>query len=266
MMRGVSDAPTPSGPAAGEPEPTVPLLPLSSEPTVVLPTGPAAAGTVPLPQPLLGGPAPAGGPGGGSAGGSAGGGLAPVPPAPPSPRPEWGARFIVLGIGAVAGIAGYLAATRFLPRWWAHRVGAMADGSFTAGVSTGLVCGLLFTLLPLLVLRGVARRSATWPTRFLLVVLAFLLAVPNLITLFVVLGTNAAAHAAERTFDVAAPGFRGATLVGALVGAVSAIGIWYLAWFLRRRRRQVEELRARLADREAARPDEADEADQGQPD
>ena len=56
--------------------------------------------------------------------------------------------------------------------------------------------------------------------------LAVLLAIPNLMTLGIVLGTGNAAHAGDRILDVEAPAFRGATLVGALIalGMVGFVG------------------------------------------
>jgi hypothetical protein len=172
------------------------------------------------------------------------------PPAPPPPRPAWGTRFAVLGVSLFAAVSGWFAATWFLPRWWAHRIGDVSDGTFTAGVFAGLVCGVAFTLFPLLILRAALRPNASWPGRFAVLVLALLVAVPNLITLGIVLGTNNAAHAAERTFDVEAPGFRGATLAGAVVGALAAVAAWVLLWRGRRRKRQVRELKAELARRD----------------
>lgn len=236
MMRGVSDAPTPGRPA-DEPGPPgdaalPPLTPAPAPPSVAQPPSQSAQPPV---RPLAGP-----------------GGLSATPPGPPPPRTAWGTRLFVLVLGALAGIGGYLAATQFLPRWWAHRIGAVSDGAFSTAVTAGLLCGVVFTLLPLLALRRVLRRGTAWSLRFLLLVLAFLLAVPNLMTLFVVVGSNSAAHAAERTFDVDAPGFRGATLAGAVVGAVLAVAWWWLRFVLRRRRTQVADLRAALAQKEAA--------------
>jgi len=266
MMGGVDDARQPSAdPAAASGTPTtpLPLSPLTPDraPAAVTepPVAPAASSSSPSSAPSApGADAPV--PLAGTAPAKPQFGAA--PPAPPRPRTAWGARLVVLVVGALAGIGGWFAATRFLPRWWAHRIGDVSDGTFTAGVSAGLVCGLAFTLLPLLVLRGVVRRSASWTARFTLVVLAFLLAVPNLITLGIVLGTNNAAHAAERTFDVEAPGFRGATLAGAVVGGLLAVAFWVLLGWGRRRRRQIADLKARLAERdEQAKAPTADPED-----
>ena len=55
-------------------------------------------------------------------------------------------------------------------------------------------------------------------------------------TLGIVLGPGSGAHAGDRTLDVEAPGFRGATLGGALL-ALAAIGfVWYLLSSRRRAR------------------------------
>ena len=44
------------------------------------------------------------------------------------------------------------AASAFLPRWWSHRIGNQADGSFTNGIGLGLFYGFTFTLVALVVL------------------------------------------------------------------------------------------------------------------
>lgn len=50
--------------------------------------------------------------------------------------------------------------------------------------------------------------------------LALVAALPNLMTLTIVLGGSSAAHAGERVLDVDAPGFRGASLTAAIVAGV----------------------------------------------
>jgi hypothetical protein len=235
MMRGVSDAPT-SGRPDDEPGPPgdglPPLTPSQPPPSVTQPPAPPSG---PAARPL-----------------ASPGGLSPVPPGPPPPRTAWGARLFVFVIGALAGIGGYFAATRLLPRWWAGQISQIADQSFTKGITAGLVCGLVFTLLPLLVLRSSLRRGASWSARFVLLVLAVLVAVPNLITLFVVASSNDSVRIASDVFDRQAPGFRGATLAGAVVGAALAVAWWWLRFVLRRRKTQVADLRAALAEKEAA--------------
>jgi glucan phosphoethanolaminetransferase (alkaline phosphatase superfamily) len=165
---------------------------------------------------------------------------------------SWTNRLIIGFAVVVSLVAGWFIAVSFLPRWWAQRVGQVSDGSFTAGVFSGLTCGVVFTAVPLLLLRPVVRRRARWGTRLTFLVLAALAAVPNLTTLGIVLGSGNAAHAGERIMDVDAPGFRGATLVGAVVGAAAVVVLWVLLWSRRRRRLEVARLREELRRREAA--------------
>jgi hypothetical protein len=74
------------------------------------------------------------------------------------------------------------------------------------------------------------------------VAFALLLAIPNLLTLGIVLGVGNAAHAGDRILDVEAPAFRGASFAGALI----AVGLATLVGYL-----MVSRARAR----DAVRPD-----------
>ena len=74
--------------------------------------------------------------------------------------------------------------------------------------------------------------------------LALLFALPNLMTLSVVFGGSSAAHAGERIMDVKAPGFRGASLVGAIIAALVFVGVVVLTIQYRRRGRQLAKARA----------------------
>jgi hypothetical protein len=160
-----------------------------------------------------------------------------------APPVDWGRRATLVGVGLVLLIIGYFIATAFLPRWWAHRVGDMSNGTFHWGVWWGLFFGFLFTLAPLFVLRQLVR-DVSWASRGWLLAGAVLLAAPNLMTLGIVLGTGNGAHAGDRTLDDNAPGFRWATLFGVL-GAV-ALFVLVQYWFAkhRRTRRELGKMRA----------------------
>lgn len=113
-------------------------------------------------------------------------------------------------------------------------------GSFAKGIGWGLVYGGLGTAVPLFLLLSavlVWRRRAG---RFLAgaaVVVATLAAIPNLMTLTIVLGGSNAAHAGERILDVDAPAFRGASLVGAIVAALVFLAVVGLVLLRKWRRR-----------------------------
>jgi hypothetical protein len=140
----------------------------------------------------------------------------------------------LVGVALVVVLVAF--ASAFVPRWWAHRVGDYTDESFRGGIVLGLVLGFVFTFFPLALAAIGLRRIGPWRGKLLALVGAALLAAPNLLTLSVVLGTGNAAHAADRTLDVQAPGFRGASLVGALVAVVLVAAPIYLAYSPRRRR------------------------------
>jgi len=161
------------------------------------------------------------------------------------PRLEiWAKRALIWICAAVGLIAlGFLGAA-FLPRWWAHLVGDQVNGSIVAGVALGLFYGFVFTVLPLLMLRfafSKRRRLKTWGIMF---AVAILLAAPNLLTLGVVLGSGHAAHAGERTFDVEAPAYRGASLAGAILAVVAFGLLTYLISERGRTRRELLRLRS----------------------
>ena len=110
-----------------------------------------------------------------------------------------------------------IVASATVPRWWAHRVGDQVDGSITQGTTLGLVYGFVFTLLPIVAIVLILRWRRTWKTILAAVLIGVVLALPNLMTLSIVVGRGNAAHAGDRTLDVDAPAFRGASLVGAIV-------------------------------------------------
>jgi hypothetical protein len=176
----------------------------------------------------------------------------PAQPARPAQKPL-GHRLLLLGVILVAAVVVYFIAAATIPRWWAHRIGDQVDGSGTAGIGLGLFYGFVFTFLPLLVLSFALVRRRSWRMRAWFLAGAIVLALPNLFTLGIVLGTGSAAHAGERTLDVEGPYFRAATLAGAIVGVLAVVGVRYL-WYSRRRHKQRE---GRLRDELRTR-DEAD--------
>ncbi|HEY5853021.1 MAG TPA: permease, partial [Aldersonia sp.] len=142
--------------------------------------------------------------------------------APAAPKPNWVRRIVLVLCGIAAVIVTYLILASFVPRWWAQRAAALSDASFARGTAWGLFFGIVCTLVPLLlVLLAVLvfkREKLRGWLAGIAVVVALLVALPNLMTLSVVLGTNSAAHAGERVMDVEAPGFRAGSLWGAIIG------------------------------------------------
>lgn len=127
---------------------------------------------------------------------------------------------------ALIGLA-FLAAA-FLPRWWSHRVGHQVNGSMSVGIILGLFYGFVFTGLPLVTALLGFRKRRPWRVWGGLAALAIVLAGPNLLTLGIVIGSGHGAHAGQRTLDVDAPGFRGASLAGAIIAALAVAAVEYL--------------------------------------
>lgn len=175
---------------------------------------------------------------------------------PPPPRRNWGRRLVTVAAVAVAVLVLALIAAAVVPRWWAHRVGDQADGSMTAGIGLGIFYGLVFTALPLGLLWLTLRPKRSRRVWLFGVLGAIVLALPNLMTLSIVVGTGNASHAGERILDVEAPSFRGASLVGAVLGALVIGFVAYQQTQRRRIRRKASrlegELKAERAAREAA--------------
>ena len=175
-------------------------------------------------------------------------------PARPSLR-----RRALLVVGALVGIVvAYLIAAAVLPRWWSHRIGDQVDGSITAGIGLGLFYGFVFTVVPVLVLSFALRRRRSWRARAWLAGIAIVLALPNLLTLGIVLGNSNAAHAGERTLDVEAPDFRAGSLIGAIVGVAAVVALRYLMASRRRAKHRESGLRDELKIRDDAAKAAAD--------
>ncbi|MEV0343823.1 permease [Nocardia sp. NPDC050713] len=153
----------------------------------------------------------------------------------------WRNRIIGGVVLFVALIVTYLILAAFIPRWWAQRLAEMVNGSFAKGIGWGLLLGGMCTLVPLLLLLFAVLMWRKRAGKFLAgaaAVLAVLVAIPNLMTLTIVLGGNNAAHAGERILDVDAPAFRGACLVGAVLAVLFFLGAVYLATRRGMRRRK----------------------------
>ncbi|MFN0156378.1 MAG: hypothetical protein ACKVUT_18540 [Gaiella sp.] len=142
-------------------------------------------------------------------------------------------------IALVIWFAGIVIGVALLPRWWSHFVGDQVHGSITTGVILGIFYGFTFTILPLLILWFAFRKRRPWRQWLGWFVASLVFAMPNLLTLGIVVGTGNAAHAGERTLDVEAPAFRYASLAGAL-----AAGLLVAAWLVR----------GRLEERQRSRP------------
>lgn len=164
----------------------------------------------------------------------------------------WAKRALIVIVVFACLVGAGLLGAAFLPRWWSHRIADQANGSFTGGILVGLFYGFVFTMLPLAALWFAFHKRRPWKFWAGMFGVAVLLALPNLLTLGIVLGSGKGSHAGQRTLDVDAPGFRGAVLAG-VIAAVVVFVLWeYLRYSRRRARDQVERLRVELKERDQA--------------
>ncbi|HET9437717.1 MAG TPA: hypothetical protein VFO64_05915, partial [Gaiellaceae bacterium] len=159
------------------------------------------------------------------------------------PGANWGRRLLWAGGLFLVVLVATFVISATVPRWWAQRVGDQVDGSITQGTTLGLVYGFVFTLLPIVAIVLLLRWRRTWRTIAVALVLGIVLALPNLMTLSIVLGRGNAAHAGDRILDVEAPAFRGGTFAGALLACLLVGFVLYL--LLSRDRARSDERRAR---------------------
>ena len=119
----------------------------------------------------------------------------------------------------------------------------------------GLVYGFVFTFLPIIAIVLILRWRRTWKTIIAALAIGILLALPNLMTLSIVVGSGSAAHAGDRVLDVEAPAFRGGSLVGAVVAVLVVSLIVYLAVSRRRAHRTARRARSDLEKATTPPPD-----------
>jgi energy-coupling factor transporter transmembrane protein EcfT len=181
-------------------------------------------------------------------------------PAELEPGANWGRRLLWAGGLFLVVLVATFVISATVPRWWAQRVGDQVDGSITQGTTLGLVYGFVFTLLPIVAIVLLLRWRRTWRTIAVALVLGIVLALPNLMTLSIVLGRGNAAHAGDRILDVEAPAFRGGSLAGAIVAALLVGFLVYLVWSRNRARSHADRARdeLRAATGPAPAPDEPD--------
>jgi len=156
---------------------------------------------------------------------------------------------LILVLVALAVLA-YGTARDFFPRRWAEEVVRVVNGSLLRGLGAGFGVGLVFTLIPVLLLAQVRRRILSWTSRAIIAVVAVILALPNWLTMAVALGTTKSAVDGRVLLTESGPGFRVGSAGGSLVGLLVALVLVGFSLRLGHRRRQVAELRAKVNDLE----------------
>ena len=158
----------------------------------------------------------------------------------------WARRVLFGLLAAVALVIFFQVLSAYAPRSWSARVGRLVDGQMAIGIAWGLFYGIVFSFLGVLVAAQARRPKVALAFKPVVVLVGALMALPNWLTLWVVLGTTASAHAGERILDVQAPGFRWATLIGVIIGVGSALALELVLYRSRRRKQELSELNTKM--------------------
>lgn len=152
-------------------------------------------------------------------------------------------KIVVWIVLIVVAVIAYFVLAAVLPLWWADVIRNQVGGNLGAGILVGMFYGFVFTFVPLLVAWQATHRRVSWPLKIVILVIAVALAVPNLLTLAIMNGTNEASHNAQRIIGTDATWFPTWSLVSAIAAAVVflVLLIVWTAW--RRRGRKMKELK-----------------------
>ncbi len=154
---------------------------------------------------------------------------------------------LIVGVVAIVAVVGLvLLAGAIIPRWWSTRISNVVDERITVGTFLGIAIGAMFTLLPILMLWLGWRIRKSLRRWLVILVLAVIVASPNLATLGVWTGTGSGAESGRRKLDQFAPGFQGGTLFGVILGVVMAMIVMYLSFSRRRNRQTARDLKAQI--------------------
>ena len=159
---------------------------------------------------------------------------------------DWRRGLVLAGIGILTVLVVFLLVHNLAPVWWARLIGDFAQEQFGRAVLAGLIVGFGFTLVPLMILLLLLYRWSVW-AKIGLVIVAVVLAAPNLLTLWIHLGPTPATHAADRILDTDAFGFSASSRWGAIIGAV-AFGFWAWLFVARHQGRKITTLTTHARD------------------
>lgn len=171
---------------------------------------------------------------------------------------------IVLVLLVVAFVLWRIFATA-VPRTWSQHVAKQVDSKMSRGIFWGLFYGFVCSVIPVLVAWQARRTFLNWAWKLVVLLIAVLLALPNLLTLGISLGDNSASDAAWLKLTTDAPGFQWASLFGAIAGVLLALVVIVTGVMMRRRKSEVRDLKGQLADRDAPAPAPTDSTPEKEP-
>ena len=142
---------------------------------------------------------------------------------------NWPARIILAVVALLVLFIAYFALAAILPVWWANVIRDQVQGNLGAGILAGMFYGSVFTLVPLVVAWQATRKAIKWPWKIALILLAVVLATPNLLTAAIMISNSAAAHNGQRILGTEATWFPLWTQISA-VAAILIFVVGLILW------------------------------------
>lgn len=151
---------------------------------------------------------------------------------------------------ALGALFGWLIAIWFGFRAWANWLGNRIDGNMVEGTLWGLCLGFFFSLIPLIVARQALRRRLSFVARMVILVIAVVVALPNIATLSIRFGTDKGSEIARNILQTDASGLITGTYIGMGfgVGVFLLLVVWGLIrWNDKRKTRKLSRKLAEMA-------------------
>ena len=126
-------------------------------------------------------------------------------------------------------VIAYFALAAVLPVWWANVIRNQVQGNLGVGILVGMFYGFVFTFVPLLVAWQATHKAMKWPWKIALILLAVVLATPNLLTAAIMISNSTAAHNGQRILGTEATWFPLWTQISA-VAAVAIFVVGLILW------------------------------------
>lgn len=161
-----------------------------------------------------------------------------------SKMPTWLVRTIVGVVAAVVLVIAYLIGSVTVPLMWATSIRDQIGGQLGNSIPLGMFYGFVFTFVPVLIIWQAFRKKMNKWVRVTLLVIGFLLLMPNLLTLGVVYGGTKSAADARNIWANSANWFDTWSQVFMVAGVVCAVALMVLSRMWLRRSRKLRELKA----------------------
>lgn len=159
-------------------------------------------------------------------------------------KPAWLVRTIAGVVIAAVLVIAYFIASATVPVTWANTVSNQVAGKPSASIPLGMFYGFMFSFIPVIVAWQAHYKKLNKWVRISILVVAFLLTIPNLLTLVVLNATTNAAARARINWAVNAEWFGTWSVWFMIVGVICGVAVIILSRIWMRRGKKIREVKA----------------------